>query len=126
MLSSICLAIDTPRLDAGSTLAAVLRRLDLLWATLFTLECALKIVALGFVCNGRRSYLRDAWNILDFGIVLVTLVTLVGAEALKPLRILRALRPLRLISRAPGMRLIVTSLVKGAPAASPSPTPCRR
>ena len=37
---------------------------------------------------------------------------------MKPLRILRALRPLRLVSRSPGMKLMVTSLVKSLPAVS--------
>ena len=37
---------------------------------IFTLEAALKILALGFVLH-RGSYLRNAWNIMDF-IVVVT------------------------------------------------------
>ena len=37
---------------------------------IFTVETALKILALGFVLH-RGSYLRNAWNIMDF-IVVVT------------------------------------------------------
>ena len=37
-----------------------------------------KIVARGFACNGPDSYLRDPWNILDFGIVCVSLAMLLG------------------------------------------------
>ena len=37
---------------------------------IFTVEAALKILALGFVLH-RGSYLRNAWNIMDF-IVVVT------------------------------------------------------
>ncbi len=37
---------------------------------IFTVEAALKIIALGFVLH-RGSYLRNAWNIMDF-IVVVT------------------------------------------------------
>ena len=116
LVSSICLAMDSPRLDPDSSLSHILKKLDLLWTAIFAVECTLKIIALGFVCNGPRSYLRDAWNILDFCIVLVSLVMLTGIDAVKPLRILRALRPLRLVSRSPGMRLMVTSLVKSMPA----------
>ena len=74
-----------------------------------------QVLALGFVCNGKRSYLRDAWNILDFCIVLVSLVMLLGIPQLKPLRVLRALRPLRLVSRNPGMKLVVNSLLRAMP-----------
>jgi len=37
---------------------------------IFTVEAALKILALGFVLH-RGSYLRNTWNIMDF-IVVVT------------------------------------------------------
>ena len=37
---------------------------------IFTVEASLKILALGFVLH-RGSYLRNAWNIMDF-IVVVT------------------------------------------------------
>eukprot|EP00966_Prymnesium_polylepis_P159367 3683318-Prymnesium_polylepis.1 len=66
--SSVCLAIDNPRLDPDSELAAYIRQLDLVWTAIFTTEAALKIVALGFACNGPRSYLTDPWNVLDFAI----------------------------------------------------------
>ena len=116
VVSSVCLAMDSPRLPADSALAAVLGYLDVLWTVVFLFECALKVVALGFVCNGRHSYLRDAWNVLDFAIVCVSVLLLLGIPQFKPLRILRVLRPLRLVSRSQGMRLIVSSLIKALPA----------
>ena len=59
--------------------------------------------------RGLRLYLRDPWNILDFTIVIASLVMLLGIPQLKPLRVLRALRPLRRVSRSPGMKLMVSS-----------------
>merc|ERR1712185_216600 len=47
--SSICLAIDTPRLDKGSDLAHQLKRLDLFFTYFFLAEMATKQLALGFV-----------------------------------------------------------------------------
>ena len=42
MISSICLAMDSPRLDPTSSLAGVLSALDLVWTAIFALECSLK------------------------------------------------------------------------------------
>ena len=52
---------------------------------------------------------------LDFFIVVVSLITLLGIPQLRPLRVLRALRPLRLVSRNAGMKLLLTSLIKVVP-----------
>ena len=40
----------------------------------FTFECVVKVIAMGFC--GERSYLHDPWNVLDFFIVAISLVTL--------------------------------------------------
>ena len=85
-VSSICLAIDSPRLDPASTLAITLSWLDLVWTAIFVFECLVKVVSLGFVNNGKRSYLRDPWNVLDFGIVVISVVVLLGIPQLKSLR----------------------------------------
>jgi len=40
---------------------------------IFILECVFKIIAFGFAkCEG--SYLKDEWNILDFNIVLFSIL----------------------------------------------------
>lgn len=36
-----------------------------------------KILGLGFIFNGKKSYLRDIWNILDFIIVMSSYLTLI-------------------------------------------------
>lgn len=54
-----------------------LRYLDVVWSAVFVVEAALKIVAYGFVFNGRTSYLRDGWNVMDFFIVLCSIVVIV-------------------------------------------------
>ena len=86
-------------------MSKTLRILDIVMTILFAMECGIKIIVTGFIANGRRCYMKDGWNILDFFIVLVSLVSLGlgdSAESLrnvKALRTLRVLRPLRLISR---------------------------
>jgi hypothetical protein len=42
-------------------------------AIIFAFECALKIVANGFA-NGSNTYLRSGWNVMDFFIVLSSVV----------------------------------------------------
>jgi len=64
--------------------------------------------------------MSNGWNVLDFGIVCVSLLTLLGnatesLKALRTLRTLRALRPLRVISRNPGLKLVVNALFRAIP-----------
>ena len=79
----------------------------------------LKIIRYGFILNGKSSYILNAWNILDFIIVIFALISLVfegnSLDKLKILRILRVLRPLRLISRNEGLKLAINSLFLSIP-----------
>ena len=138
--SSVCLAMDLPRLDGDSAQAIYLLGLNRFFTAAFTCEMLIKMVSFG-VCCGRGTrvlgselgandqpkvvrippYFRDPWNVLDFFIVIVSLLCLLaeGIPALQPLkslRVLRVLRPLRLLARDPGMRLIITVLFKVRPA----------
>ena len=77
-------------------------------------------MALGFYC-GSDAYLRSGWNVLDFSLVVCsivdTLFVLVSKSSpkilgiLRVFRLLRTLRPLRVISRAPGLKLVVQEIV---------------
>ena len=95
--------------------------------------------------KGQTAYIRNPWNIIDCVVVVASLIDFVvtvqtktgpvtgpapiaaaqGAaggsdlsdslSSLKALRALRALRPLRMISRDPGMKLIVNALLQSIP-----------
>ena len=122
VISSVCLALDTPRNEPSSQLAHNLRAMDHFFTWLFFAEMSVKVVAMGFVC-GEGTYLRSPWNQVDFVIVMVSLLVLLADSVpqlhhLRILRVLRVLRPLRLISRNAGMKLIITSLFKAMPAVS--------
>ena len=52
LVSSACLAVDTPRLDPTSSLKAKLADLDLFFVAVFTVEMLLKLVALGACGQG--------------------------------------------------------------------------
>lgn len=79
----------------------------------------LKIGFMGFMFCGSNSYLRNTWNILDFVIVVFSIVSLAASgidlKFIKVLRILRVLRPLRMISRNEGLKIAVLSLINAGP-----------
>ncbi len=93
---------------------------NIIFTFIFTVEAVMKIIALGFI-EGKDAYLKDGWNIIDFSLVLASLADLVITafardnlrvlSLLKILRIMRTLRPLRAINNAPGLKLVVTSLL---------------
>ena len=49
IVSSACLAIDNPRLDATSDLAFYLTLANYAFTLIFFTECAAKIISMGFV-----------------------------------------------------------------------------
>lgn len=124
-VSTVLLAIEEPYVSTCKdttckTFYLFLRYSDIILNILFISEMLLKMFALGIVLH-QHSYLRSGWNILDFIIVGISTTSLVlgsdGAlKALKSLRSLRALRPLRVISRSPGMRLVVNAIIAAIPA----------
>eukprot|EP01060_Flectonema_neradi_P007689 TRINITY_DN15397_c0_g1_i1.p1 TRINITY_DN15397_c0_g1~~TRINITY_DN15397_c0_g1_i1.p1 ORF type:complete len:1280 (+),score=168.27 TRINITY_DN15397_c0_g1_i1:145-3984(+) len=82
---------------------------------LFSLEAALKIGAMGFVMH-RRAYLRDAWNVGDFLIVLLGIISEVfSGNKFNFIRLVRLVRPLRAVRRVRGMRVLVNTLFAAIP-----------
>jgi len=92
------------------------RLTDLPFTILFALECAIKVAAVGFV-KGPKSYMRDAWNWLDFLVVISGLISAVsgGGQDFVFLRTIRVLRPLRTLSAMPGMRKLVNTIFLSLP-----------
>ena len=119
--STVMLTIDNPNMDGKGSLASVLRVFDIVLTSLFTLECLINIILFGLFFNGKSSYARDPWNVMDLIIVLFSLLTLVlqgsGDElsVLKIFRMLRVLRPLRFLKRNLGLKIQVISLINAIP-----------
>lgn len=67
----------------------------------FCFEAIIKIIVLGFLINGKKSYLKEYWNILDFFVVTVSILSYLPINAnlqfYKSMRLLRIMRPLRMI-----------------------------
>lgn len=102
-ISTINLSIDSPLNDPASTLSLVTWSIDIAMTAVFTLEAVIKIVVLGFVFNGAKSYLRSWWSVIDFLTVVTSLVSYIGStdesglSFFKIFRVVRFLRPLRII-----------------------------
>lgn len=71
LLSSLCLALESPGLDPTGTFKQALDFIDIVFVGLFAAEAVLKILVCGLVFNGPGSYLRNYWNVLDFVIVVI-------------------------------------------------------
>uniref|UniRef100_A0A0K2T8V8 Cacophony [Nasonia vitripennis] n=1 Tax=Lepeophtheirus salmonis TaxID=72036 RepID=A0A0K2T8V8_LEPSM len=73
VLSSIALASEDP-VDENSIRNKLLGYADYGFTTIFTLECSLKMIDLGFVLHP-GAYLRDFWNFLDITVVSCALIS---------------------------------------------------
>lgn len=74
---SIKLVVET-YLNTATTNATVLKvfeYIDLFLTAAFTLECVMKILRNGFFVSP-TSYLSDSWSVLDFIIVVTSLIDL--------------------------------------------------
>ncbi|XP_010076057.1 PREDICTED: sodium channel protein type 5 subunit alpha-like [Pterocles gutturalis] len=112
LLSSGALAFEDIHINERKSIKIMLAFLDKMFTFIFVLEMLLKWVAYGF-----KRYFTNAWCWLDFLIVDVSLINLLGSSfsPVKSLRTLRALRPLRALSRFEGMRVVVNALVGAIP-----------
>eukprot|EP01062_Namystynia_karyoxenos_P077655 TRINITY_DN7862_c0_g1_i2.p1 TRINITY_DN7862_c0_g1~~TRINITY_DN7862_c0_g1_i2.p1 ORF type:complete len:1743 (+),score=545.20 TRINITY_DN7862_c0_g1_i2:113-5341(+) len=119
--STVELALEDPFAAPDSHLATALDTCDVVFTLCFAAEAALKSAAYGAVL-GPQSYLRrDAWNRLDFFIVVTSLLSFAagdhpGGDHLTIFKVFRTLRPLRFISRSEAMRLALMALIRSIPA----------
>ncbi|XP_071587356.1 voltage-dependent T-type calcium channel subunit alpha-1I [Heliangelus exortis] len=119
-LNCITIALERPQIEHRSMERIFLTVSNYIFTAIFVAEMTLKVVSLGLYF-GDQAYLRSSWNILDGFLVFVSLIDIVVSVAsaggakilgvLRVLRLLRTLRPLRVISRAPGLKLVVETLI---------------
>ncbi|KAI6214984.1 Voltage-dependent calcium channel T type alpha-1 [Aphelenchoides besseyi] len=120
-INCITLAMERPSIPPKSMERMFLNVSGYIFTVIFTLEMTMKVIANGFFI-GKNSYFKDGWNILDGILVIISLINLlmeyfVSGDSpkifgvIRVLRLLRALRPLRVINRAPGVKLVVMTLI---------------
>ncbi|XP_030833315.1 sodium channel protein type 4 subunit alpha B isoform X3 [Strongylocentrotus purpuratus] len=115
--SSFTLIFEDIYLDLHPRRQEILKILNYVFFGIFVVEMLIKWSGYGFV-----KYFTSFWCWLDFCIVLVGLLSLLGDvigltnfAAFRALRTLRALRPLRAISRWEGMKIVVNAVVHAIP-----------
>ena len=88
---------------------------DVLITLCFILEFLIKSINTGFFLD-EGSYLKDNWNMIDFGIVVLSVADILmqslSITYIKVFRLFRTLRPLRFISRNESMKLVLTALLE--------------
>jgi voltage-dependent calcium channel L type alpha-1D len=114
--NSILLAITDYTDDTNSSsYNQTLDKIDKGFTVIFIAEALIKVSAHGFVIH-KKSYLRNPWNVLDFTVVLIGVISLIpNVPNLKSLRTLRVLRPLRSINAVPSMKRLVQTLLLSIP-----------
>lgn len=116
----ITLAMERPNIPPWSFERYILRISNHVFTVVFAIEMFMKGIAVGF-WNGPDCYFSDNWNRMDGILVIVSLVdtsvtAIVGKKSkifgmLRVFRLVRALKPLRVINRAPGLKLVVQTLL---------------
>lgn len=118
-ISSVLLALDNPLNNPNSTLVKVLKTSDYILTAFFIFEAVLKIISHGFLFNEENSYLRNGWNIIDFTVVVIAIISMIitsdKMKIVKIIRLLRVLRPLRVISKNKGLKIGIQALFMAIP-----------
>ncbi|XP_065922507.1 voltage-dependent T-type calcium channel subunit alpha-1I isoform X8 [Magallana gigas] len=119
-LNCITLAMERPNIPPDSVEREFLNYSNYVFTFVFSVEMMIKVLAKGLVI-GQHAYLKSGWNVMDgflVGISLVDILISLSADSsprifgiLRVFRLLRTLRPLRVISRAPGLKLVVQTLL---------------
>ncbi|XP_060927000.1 calcium channel, voltage-dependent, N type, alpha 1B subunit, a [Limanda limanda] len=100
---------------APDSYEAMLKNLNIVFTTLFSLECILKIIAFGPL-----NYLKDAWNVFDFVTVLGSITDILVTEInttdrllnLSFLRLFRAARLIKLLRQGYTIRILLWTFVQ--------------
>ncbi|XP_029682500.1 sodium channel protein type 8 subunit alpha-like isoform X1 [Takifugu rubripes] len=88
------------------------KQVEYTFTGIYTFESLTKIVARGFAIDD-FTFLRDAWNWLDFMVISMAYITeFVDLGNVSALRTFRVLRALKTISVIPGLKTIVGALIQ--------------
>ena len=122
LVSSILLAYEGPAESMEGLevwddylVTDLLKTLDTCFYGVFMFEFFTKIIHRGFIFTP-NAYLSDAWNRLDFVVVLFSTMNYMPGQEKSSLgrvfRLGRCLRPLRMVNKNPGLKVIVTAVMK--------------
>ncbi|KAL1453024.1 hypothetical protein WDU94_007201 [Cyamophila willieti] len=118
-LNVITMAMEFYMMPMALTYA--LKIFNYFFTAVFILECIMKLLALGF-----HIYLKDRWNGLDIGIVILSIVGIALEEVeskiipinptiIRVMRVLRIARVLKLLKMAKGIRALLDTVMQALP-----------
>lgn len=113
--NTVILILNDALVKPGSFEAKFYETSDLVISIIFAVEALLKIVVFGLIRH-EGAYLRQGWNIIEFVIVVTSILNLIFPSTLSSFRAFRALRPLRLLGQFASMNTIIASIVASAKA----------
>ncbi|GAB1286033.1 Voltage-dependent N-type calcium channel subunit alpha-1B [Apodemus speciosus] len=99
--------------DAPYEYELMLKCLNIVFTSMFSMECILKIIAFGVL-----NYFRDAWNVFDFVTVLGSITDILVTEIannfinLSFLRLFRAARLIKLLRQGYTIRILLWTFVQ--------------
>jgi hypothetical protein len=96
-----------------STFKDVLQYVDIAFVCIYTVELAVNVISFGLT-QTKDAYLRSGWNILDAGVILLSLLGLIFRD-LASIKAFRSIRILRLLSRIDRLRITTTALLQTVP-----------
>ncbi|XP_066974796.1 voltage-dependent T-type calcium channel subunit alpha-1G isoform X1 [Macrobrachium rosenbergii] len=119
-LNCITLAMERPNIPPDSSERQILMIFNYIFTFVFGAEMFIKVIAQGLL-YGKGAYFSSGWNIMDGSLVVISFIDILMSflattsprifGILRVFRLLRALRPLRVINRAPGLKLVVQTLL---------------
>lgn len=84
---------------------------EVIFTAIYTYESAVKLLARGFFLDN-FTYLRDAWNWLDFSVIGMSYVTIaIDLGSFSALRTFRVFRALKSVAVIPGLKTIVSAII---------------
>jgi hypothetical protein len=143
VIAILVLILDDPLDDPNGSKKIVLHYVDLAVTFVFIIEAIIKILALGFFKTSlrggkQRAYLQNFWNVLDFAVLITTILQIYNEKAyfynliepnheskedmttvrnvsiLRIFRALRILRPLRMSSHLLGLKIAMNTIISSA------------
>ncbi len=107
--SALLVGVKTYELPPASKL--LLGWLDVLITVIFLTEIGIRFIAE----PNKRAFFRNAWNLFDTLVVLISLIPIDNSDMALVARLIRVFRVLRMISIVPELRMLLASLLKALP-----------
>ena len=106
LANCVTLALDEPGNDIDN-----LSKFEVAFTLIFAVEMMLKMASQGLIVS-KNAYLRSWWNVVDFSIVVMNIVSFFIFDAnVSAFRVLRVFKALLVIDRMPGLKLMILATI---------------